>query len=149
MAQGLNGSPHPEERGGIASEARWRIDEHAGKDPVIVLGDFNVEPTATEVESVFCFSFAPNPAPGSDCSHNRKRRALRVAPPVVAPGKGTYLLTSTTLGNRWRTFDFLAADHGLAIVTQALTELDGAPLTDGTRPTASDHLPVAGTMDLV
>jgi hypothetical protein len=45
MADGLHGSPHHTERGGIASETRWRIDEHAKGDPVVMLGDFNAAPT--------------------------------------------------------------------------------------------------------
>jgi endonuclease/exonuclease/phosphatase (EEP) superfamily protein YafD len=82
MAQGLDGSPHPIERGGIASEARWRIDDHAMDDPVIVLGDFNVEPRDPEIRSRHCFSLAPEPHQGSHWSHNRRRQHLRV---VSAP----------------------------------------------------------------
>lgn len=143
-AQGLQGSPDPTERGGIASEARWRIDDHAAGDAVIVLGDFNAEPTDPEVESLYCFSFASNPAPASHKSHNRSRPHLR----PVLPSRGTYLFKSQTKGERWRTFDFVATSPGLAVQTEALLLLDGAPLTDGLKPTMSDHLPISGTLDL-
>jgi endonuclease/exonuclease/phosphatase family metal-dependent hydrolase len=143
-AQGLQGSPDQTERGGIASEARWRIDDHAAGDEVIVLGDFNAEPTDPEVESLYCFSFATSPTPASHKSHNRSRSHLRPAP----PSRGTYLFRSNSKGERWRTFDFVVASASLAVQTQAVLGFDSVPLTDGTRPSASDHLPVAGTLDL-
>lgn len=146
-AQGLDGSPDPTERGGIASEARWRIDEHAAGDPVVVLGDFNAEPTDSEVESRYCLSLASIPARGSTRSHNRDRHDLRPAP-LQTPMGGTYLLRSGTRGHRWRTLDFIATGPNLAVQTTALSTLNGAPLTDGVIPTTSDHLPVAGTLDL-
>lgn len=146
-AQGLAGSPDPTERGGIASEARWRIDDHAAGAPVILLGDFNAEPTDSEVESQHCLSLARAPVLGSTRSHNRDRQDLRVAP-LRTPMGGTYLLRSGTRGHTWRTLDFIAAGPSLAVQTIALSTLDGESLTDGTRPTTSDHLPVAGTLDL-
>ncbi|MFS8071862.1 MAG: hypothetical protein ACMG6S_36290 [Byssovorax sp.] len=109
-----------------------------------MLGDFNAEPTDPEVESLYCFSFASSPAPASHKSHNRSRLHLRPAP----PGRGTYLFRSHTKGERWRTFDFVVTSPGLAVQTQALLVLDGVSLIDGTRPSTSDHLPVAGTLDL-
>ncbi|WP_437323297.1 endonuclease/exonuclease/phosphatase family protein [Sorangium sp. So ce381] len=148
MPDGLDGSPHHTERGGIASEARWRIDEHAKGDPVVVLGDFNAAPTSPEVVSRYCFSLAPEPAPSSGYSHNRARSTLRIAPLDVTPSSGTYLFTSTSQGTSWRVLDFLAAGPGLAVRTRVLDILDGEPLTNGRKPTLSDHLPVAGTLDL-
>lgn len=148
MADGLHGSPHHTERGGIASETRWRIDEHAKGDPVVMLGDFNAAPTSLEVVSRFCFSLAPEPAPSSSYSHNRARSTLRIAPLDVPPGSGTYLFESTSQGTSWRVLDFLATGPGLAVQTRVLDILDGEPLTNGLRPTLSDHLPVAGTLDL-
>jgi hypothetical protein len=65
---------------------------------VVVLGDFNAEPTDLEIQSLYCFSFAANPAPASRRSHNRDRHDLRVAPPKVPVGGGTYLLRSQTSG---------------------------------------------------
>jgi endonuclease/exonuclease/phosphatase family metal-dependent hydrolase len=150
MADGSAGSPHLTERGGIASEARWRIDDHAGGDPVIVLGDFNAEPTSPEIESLYCFSFAPDPAQASGRSHNRDRSILRVFPPRVAPPwDGTYARRSHTRGASFRLLDFFAAGPKLAVVqASVLHVLDGVPLTDGTAPILSDHLPVQGTLDL-
>lgn len=147
-ADGLNGSPHHVERGGIASEARWRVDEHAKNDPVIMLGDFNAQPTSPEIVSRYCFSFAPEPAPSSRYSHNRARAALRVAPLRIQPGRGTYRFSSSSLGASWQVLDFLVVDASLAVQTYVLEHLDGEPLTDGLKPTVSDHLPVAGTLDL-
>lgn len=146
VAQGQVGSPDPTERGGIASEARWRIDDHAAGDPVIVLGDFNAEPNDSEIESQHCLSLSPNPDPRSGRSHNRARSIVRVAP-LNAPMGGTYLHTSGTRGRGWRKLDFVATGPDLA-QTQALTVLGGVQLTNGTEPTISDHLPVAGTLDL-
>lgn len=147
-AQGLDGSPHITERGGIASEARWRVDDHAAGDPVIVFGDFNAEPTDPEIESLYCFSFAPHPSPGSHRSHNRDRSALTLAPLEVPPALGTWASRLYTRGSGWRTFDFLAAGPNLKVQTRVLTDLDGNPLTDGAKPTVSDHLPVAGILEL-
>jgi endonuclease/exonuclease/phosphatase family metal-dependent hydrolase len=147
--QGLAGAPHPVERGGIASEARWRIDEHAAGDPVIVLGDFNIRQHDPEILSRHCFSFAPEPAPSSRRSHNRDRQDVRIAYAHLPPGvHGTYRLRSSTRGTVWETLDFLAASATLAVQMQVRDELNGEPLTDGMKPTLSDHLPVAGILDL-
>lgn len=151
MARGGAGSPDEVERGGIASEARWRIDDHAAGGPVIVLGDFNAEPTSAEIQSIFCFSFAPEPPPASGRSHNRDRSILRVFPPrLVTPSKGTYAWrTSHARGSGWRVLDYFVAGPNLAVQqVGVLRKLGGKRLTDGTWPILSDHLPVAGTLDL-
>lgn len=149
MARGQRGSPDETERGGIASEARWRIDEHAAGDSVIVLGDFNIEQDRSEIWSRHCFSLAADPDPQSRKSHNRDRQDLRAALPRLPPGiGGTYRLQSGSRGTAWVTLDFLAGGPGLALQTEALGKLEGIPLTDGSKPTLSDHLPVAGTLDL-
>jgi endonuclease/exonuclease/phosphatase family metal-dependent hydrolase len=145
LAQGLNGSPHEHERGGIASEARWRIDDHAAGDQVIVLGDFNAEPNSPEIESLYCFSFAPRPALSSFVSHNRDRSFLRVFP----PSRGTYDLNSHTRGFRSLTLDFFAAGPDVAVSeATVLNKLREERHTDGTRLFLSDHLPVEGTLEL-
>lgn len=145
MADGLTGSPHMTERGGIASEARWRIDDHAAGGPVIVLGDFNAEPTSTEVESLYCFSFAPQPDPASDVSHHRARSSLRVFP----PSRGTYARRSHTRGSGFVILDFFAAGPNLTVEEATVPrKLGRKRLMDGTGPSLSDHLPVAGTLDL-
>jgi hypothetical protein len=69
--------------------------------------------------------------------------------PIVTPRDSVGLrLRSSTQGIVWETLDFLAASATLAVRMQVRDELDGKPLTDGMKPTMSDHLPVAGTLDL-
>jgi exonuclease III len=146
-AQGCDGSPHLTERGGIASEARWRIDSHAGHDPVIVLGDFNALPTDPELTSAFCFSFALEPNPASKRSHDRERQDVRMVR-VESPQRGTHFYQSGSQGRLWQDFDFLAATRDLVREARALDELDGASLVVDGRLSVGDHLPVAATMEL-
>lgn len=149
FAQGQAGSPDDFERGGIASEARWRIDDHARNDSVIVLGDFNADRASSEIASLHCFSFAAHPMPRSLVSHNRHRAKLCAADIQLPPGiGGTFWWSSATKGYSWRTLDFIVVGPNLSVQTKVLDILDGIPLTDGTKPITSDHLPVAGTMDL-
>jgi hypothetical protein len=49
----------------------------------------------------------------------------------------------------WERLDLVVASVGLAVQAEVLDKLDGEPLLDRTEPTASDHLPVAGTVDLL
>jgi endonuclease/exonuclease/phosphatase family metal-dependent hydrolase len=148
MAPGLAGSPDPTERGGIASEARWRIDEHADQQRVIVLGDFNAGRDESEITSRHCFSFASAPGPSATRSHGRVRQDLRVVS-VWTPMGGTYLHRSSTRGAAWCTLDFLAATSGLDVrLARAESALGVDRLTDGTKPTTSDHLPVTAIRDL-
>ena len=146
-AKGMSGSPDPTERGGIASEVRWRIDEFSGQSTVIVMGDFNAEPHETEVTSLYCFSFAPAPGLNATCSHNRPRQDIRLAPQTDILG-GTHYLSSTTCGSRWQRLDFLAAPPLLNLRASSLLILEGENLTDNGKPTKSDHLPVAADMVL-
>jgi endonuclease/exonuclease/phosphatase family metal-dependent hydrolase len=150
-ARGIAGALDEVERGGSASEARWRIDEHAAGGSVVVLGDFNADPTSAEIQSMFCFSFATEPSPASGRSHDRDRSILRVfPPPAVTPAAGTYAWkTSHTQGPGFRLYDYFAAGPNLTVrQPRVLRKLGRTPLTDGTWPIASDHLPVAGILDL-
>lgn len=146
LARGQSGSPELEERGGAASEARWLIDKHAGIEPVVVLGDFNAGPKSPEVTSVYCLSFAAEPSESSRFSHNRDRADLRVCSPKYPSAvTGTYRFKSHSLGTDWHTLDFIAASRSLDVQTEVLGVMNGLPLT--TDP-PSDHLPVAGTLEL-
>jgi len=90
-ADGQAGALDHFERGGCASEARWRIDNHSQGAPVIMIGDFNADPGSSEITSRYCFSFASQPSPSSLMSHGRERDKLCVAPPRLPTGiEGTY-----------------------------------------------------------
>jgi len=149
-AQGLDGSPDPTERGGIASEARWIIDDHAQRDPAVILGDFNADWDSSEITSLYCFSFAQDPVPRSQFSHQRERSARKLAQLSFPPGcRGTFWWKSGTQGPRWRTFDFIAAGPGVSVETNVLDILNGDTLrTEEKDMPFSDHLPVAGRMTL-
>jgi endonuclease/exonuclease/phosphatase family metal-dependent hydrolase len=145
MANGLAGSPSLAERGGITSEARWRIDEHAAGDPVVVLGDFNAEPTSDEIESLYCFSFAPEPDPASGVSHHRTRSRLRVFP----PRSGTYDWRSHSRGATLRLLDYFVTGPDLAVEqARVASKLGGKRVATGNSPLLSDHFPVTGTLQL-
>jgi endonuclease/exonuclease/phosphatase family metal-dependent hydrolase len=149
-AQGLQGSPDPTERGGIASEIRWLIDKHAATAEALVMGDFNAEPESSEITSMYCMSFATDPSYTSRRSHDHSRAVLRYVPMTFPAGvQGTKWTKSTSKGKRWQTFDFIVASERLAVMAEACKDLDGELLFDGVKIMLSDHLPVSGTMDLL
>lgn len=147
FAQQQTQSPLDKERGGIASEFRWLVENLAKSDSVVILGDFNVDINDTEIQSLYCLSLATKSSEKSLVSHNKTRRTLRVRPPE--PGlPGTYLHRYGSRGIRWEILDFMATSEDLPIKPRIFETLHGEQLTNGEKIFLSDHLPVGGFLEL-
>lgn len=143
----------PEARGGAYALLRRNLDEdlvdHAL--PLVVMGDFNAEPSSNEITNPFCL-YARTPTHEVVGRHERATGVHRPALHVVVPrGKGTFFYTRN---ESWQTFDFMLVNSMLLnrLTATVCTSILGKTLvTRGRKATprggvGSDHLPVLAEM---
>lgn len=143
---------HPAARGGACALFRANLDELTDPLlPVVVLGDFNVEPRSQEITSPFCFY--ARTSRDKVVEHHKKltgkfRRPLFVKEP---DGDGTIYYSSD---EGWKTFDFMLVSSDLDkqfLSIKRCTDMMGKNLLTSSAkqiPThkISDHLPVFAEM---
>jgi hypothetical protein len=143
-----------EDHGGSRALLRHAISEsRLVYDHLVVMGDFNSDLRAHEMQSWHCFYSLAAGAKRKDPTDRRgfAHEPLWAVMPSNDDTMGTFLRTDSS-GAFLKTIDFIAVDGATRkrAKSRILTALHTVPLWDAQAgmPTTSDHLPVAGSIQV-